>query len=166
MSSKFGHKDREHGVLTLDPATTERIQPARRRLGGRRLALLRSMRPARGPAWRTRPPAGSLPAEASGSWWAPRSSKPLRGASLPWRVRFPSASATCTFARVLASAPQRSLPSGTVSGTVLVCPAVLARQSGAPKARRLLADQGLRRPLSADRQGAVRIRPRQDQARG
>jgi hypothetical protein len=34
------------------------------------------------------------PAEASGSWWAPRSSKPLRRASPAWRVRFPSASAT------------------------------------------------------------------------
>ena len=37
---------------------------------------------------------GSLPAEASGSWWAPWSSKPLRRASPAWRVRFPSASAT------------------------------------------------------------------------
>src|SRR6266487_6661106 len=31
-------------------------------------------------------------------WWLPRSSKPVRGASLPWRVRFPSASATSGFA--------------------------------------------------------------------
>ena len=31
--------------------------------------------------------------EASGSWWAPRSSKPVRPSISAWRVRFPSASA-------------------------------------------------------------------------
>lgn len=31
--------------------------------------------------------------EASGSWWAPQSSKLLKPSSSVWRVRFPSASA-------------------------------------------------------------------------
>ena len=31
---------------------------------------------------------------ASGSWWSPRSSKPVRPSSSAWRVRFPSASAS------------------------------------------------------------------------
>jgi lantibiotic leader peptide-processing serine protease len=48
-------------------------------------------------------------AEASGSWWAPRSSKPLRWASPAWRVRFPSASATSPFARSSRSADRKTL---------------------------------------------------------
>src|SRR6266508_751940 len=41
--------------------------------------------------------------EASVAWWLPRSSKPVRVEALPWRVRFPSASAELRFHLVAVS---------------------------------------------------------------
>src|SRR5699024_3473842 len=48
-------------------------------------------------------------AEAYVSWWAPRSSKPVRPSISVWRVRFPSASAGIFPARTVPAAP---LPPG------------------------------------------------------
>ena len=46
--------------------------------------------------------------EASGSWWAPQSSKLLKPSSSVWRVRFPSASATGR--GHVSEDPRRNLP--------------------------------------------------------
>jgi hypothetical protein len=43
-----------------------------------------------------------------GTWWAPRPSKPTRGRFAPWRVRFPSASAT---------PPTRTAPAARLGGS-------------------------------------------------
>ena len=48
-------------------------------------------------AWRRRPGPSAVESTRRrlGTWWAPRSSKPVSAALRRWRVRFPSASATC-----------------------------------------------------------------------
>ena len=113
--SALGHPDPVHGGLTLDPGTVERVlrrsatptacpalrgadgvrcQGARRRNTVYGYGIVNALRAARA----RRPSTSTITSvtpEVSGSWWAPRSSKPLRRASPAWRVRFPSTSATC-----------------------------------------------------------------------
>src|SRR6266545_450938 len=97
----------------------------------------------------------------SGGFKTGVSSGPAQAGSIPVRLRYQRLSSP------LASSlrPPR-LRSGTDAGTVLCNRAVQEGKQGDSEPRRLLAGQGLRRPRSADRQAALRVRPGQDQARG
>src|SRR5215213_9350683 len=89
------------------------------------------------------------------------SSDPAQAGSIPVRLRYQRLPSTlASFVRLSCLRP------GTDAGTVLRDRAVQEGKQSDPEPRRLLAGQGLRRPRSADRQAALRVRPRQDQARG
>src|SRR5919112_6802150 len=89
------------------------------------------------------------------------SSDPAQAGSIPVRLRYQVLSSLlASFVRLSCLLP------GTDAGTVLHDRTVQEGKQDDPEPRRLLAGQGLRRPRSADRQAALRVRPRQDQARG
>jgi hypothetical protein len=92
----FAHGMPPHGGFAIGlERWTGRLTQARQHQGGHAVpagpappdAVGRAVPPGR---WRLESTRRRL-----GTWWAPRSSKPVSAALRRWRVRFPSASATC-----------------------------------------------------------------------